>query len=218
MKKLKEKKLKLDTLNTEFQEEIRTGVEKMFFYLSDFIDNKLVDPIADEKFQEIILCEKKCDRLKEKYIELLFKEKRALPFLVEDRYNIITSLDKIVNRFEFLSRYLQVYPFEIYPELRKDLNTLNKLSFDTINQLLNCSLLMETSFSAAYEITFEIEKSRREAHDLKFKMLNIIFQKTEEPLRVNLTWKIISLIYDAISAAEELSDYLRGLVIKYPSR
>jgi len=218
VKKLKEKKLKLDTLNTEFQEEIRTGVEKMFFYLSDFIDNKLVDPIADEKFQEIILCEKKCDRLKEKYIELLFKEKRALPFLVEDRYNIITSLDKIVNRFEFLSRYLQVYPFEIYPELRKDLNTLNKLSFDTINQLLNCSLLMETSFSAAYEITFEIEKSRREAHDLKFKMLNIIFQKTEEPLRVNLTWKIISLIYDAISAAEELSDYLRGLVIKYPSR
>ncbi|MFX1339528.1 MAG: DUF47 family protein [Promethearchaeota archaeon] len=215
---MKEKKVKLDDLNTEFQEEIRNGAEKLFFYLSDFIDNKLIDPEADQKFQEIILYEKKCDRLKEKYIGILFKEKRALPFLVEDRYKIITSLDKIVNRYEFLSRYLQVYPFEVYPELRKDLNSLNKLSFDTINQLLNCSLLMETSFSAAYEITFEVEKLRREAHNLKFKMLNIIFQKTDEPMRVNLTWKIISLIYDIISAAEELSDYFRGLIIKYPSR
>ena len=138
--------------------------------------------------------------------------------MVEDRYKIITSLDKIVNRYEYLSRYLQVYPFEIYPELREELKIYNKLTFDTINQLLNCTLLMETSFSAAYELTFEIEKSKREAHDLKFKMLDIIFQKTEQPLRVNLTWKIISLIYDAISAAEELSDFLRGLVIKYPSR
>ncbi len=215
---LKEKKQKLDDLNTKFQEEVRIGIEKMYFFLSDFIDNKLVDPIADEKFEEIILCEKKCDRLKEQYIELLFKEKRALPFLVEDRYKIITSLDKIVNRYEYLSRYLQVYPFEIYPELRKDLHIYNKLTFDTNNQLLNCTLLMESNFSAAYEITFEIEKSRREAHNLKFKMLESLFQKTEEPLRVNLTWKIISLIYDAISAAEELSDYLRGLIIKYPSR
>ena len=192
MKNLKEKKIILESLNKEFQEEIRIGAEKLFFYLSDFIENKL-DKV-DEKFQEIIVCEKKCDRLKEQYLEYLFKEKRALPFLVEDRYKIITSLDKTLNRYEFLSRYLQVYPFEIYPELRKDLNTLNKLSFDTINQLLNCTLLMETSFSAAYVITFEIEKSRREAHDLKFKMFDSIFQKKDEPLRENLTWKIISLI------------------------
>ncbi len=215
---LKEKKQKQDALNTEFQEEILNGAENLFFYLSDFIENKMDEVEADEKFQEIIVCEKKCDRLKEQYVEILFKEKRALPFLVEDRYKMVTSLDKVLNRYEFLARYLQVYPFEIYPELRKNLNTLNKLSFDTINQLLNCTLLMETSFSAAYEITFDIEKLRREAHNLKFKMLDVIFQKKDEPLRVNLTWKIISLIYDIISWAEQISDFLRGLIIKYPSR
>lgn len=218
MKNLKEKKLKLEALNTKFQEEIRNGAEKLFFYLSDFIENKLVEAEADKKFQEIIICEKKCDRLKEKYLELLFKEKRALPFLLEDRYKIIISLDKIVNRFEYLSRYLQVYPFEIYSELRQSLNTLNKLSLETINQLLNCTLLMETSFSGAHEITFDIEQLRRDAHDLKFKMLHTIFSKKDEPLRVNLTWKIISLLYDIISAAEEISDFLRELIIKYPNR
>jgi predicted phosphate transport protein (TIGR00153 family) len=213
---LKKKKFDLDALNTEFQEEIRNGAEKLFFYMNDFIDNKLEG--VDEKFQEIIVCEKKCDRLKERYLEHLFKEKRALPFLLEDRYNIFISLDKIVNRFEYLSRYVQVYPFEIYPELRERLNSLNKYTFETINQLLNCTLLMETSFSGANEITYDIEQIRRDAHDLKFKMLDTIFSKKDEPLRVNLTWKIISLLYDIISAAEEISDFLRELIIKYPNR
>jgi hypothetical protein len=76
---------------------------------------------------------------------------------------------------------------------------------------------METSFSGANEITYDIEQLRRNAHDLKFKMLDTIFSKKDEPLRVNLTWKIISLLYDIISAAEEISDFLRELIIKYPN-
>ena len=216
MRKLKTKKSNLEQINEEFQEEIRRGAERLFFYLNDFIDNKL--EAANQKFQEIVVCEEKCDTLKEKYIELLFKDKRALPFLVEDRYNIVTSLDKIVNKSEYLSRYLQVIPFKIYPEIREDLKDYNKLSFDTVNQLLNCTILMESSFSGAYEITFEIERLRKEAHNLKFKILGVIFKKTEEPLRVNLTWKIVSLMYDIIAWSEQISDYLRGLIIKYPNR
>lgn len=216
MRKLRSKKSDLEQLNEEFQEEIRNGVEKLFFYLIDFIDDKIDK--ADKKFQEIVVCEEKCDTLKERYIQTLFKDKRALPFLVEDRYKIVTSLDKILNKSEYLSRYLQIYPFKIYPEIREDLKLYNKLSFDIVNQLLNCSLLMESSFSGAYEITFEIEKLRKQAHNLKFKLLGIIFKKTDEPLRVNLTWKIVSLIYDIISWSEEISDFLRGLIIKYPSR
>ncbi|MFX1256777.1 MAG: hypothetical protein ACFFAN_02880, partial [Promethearchaeota archaeon] len=95
---------------------------------------------------------------------------------------------------------------------------LNELYLKTVNQLLNCTLLMESSFEGAYQITFEIEKHRREAHNLKFKMLDNLFKKTKEPIRINLTWKLIDLIYEVISWAEEISDYLRGLIIKYPSR
>ena len=216
MRKLKTKKLNLEQINEQFQEEIRSGAERFFFYLNDFIDDKL--DAAKQKFEEMIVCEEKCDNLKDKYIQLLFKEKRALPFLVEDRHNIITSLDKILNKYEYLSRYLQIFPFKIYPDIREDLKEYNKLNFETINQLLNCTLLMESNFSGAYEITFEIEKLRKEAHNLKFKILGTIFKKNDEPLRVNLTWKIISLIYDIIAWAEQISDYLRGLIIKYPSR
>ena len=98
------------------------------------------------------------------------------------------------------------------------MHQLNKYYLEIVNQLLNCTLLMETSFSGAFELTFEIEKWRRLAHDLKFDLLEKIFLKTKEPLRVNLTWKLIGLFYDVISWAEEISDYLRGLIIKYPGK
>ncbi|TFG23737.1 MAG: DUF47 family protein [Promethearchaeota archaeon] len=216
--KLKKKKEDISQINIEFQEEIRKGAEKLFNYMSDFIENRL-DKV-DERFQEIIICEKRCDRIKEKYIEVLFKDKRALPFLIEDRYKIITSLDNIMDMSEVIARYIQILPddFEIYEDIRDEMNQLNKLYLETVNQLLNCTLLMETSFSGAYEITFEVEKWKRQAFDLKFKILDMVFQKKKEPLKVNLTWKIVALVFDVISWAEEISDFLRGLIIKYPGK
>jgi uncharacterized protein Yka (UPF0111/DUF47 family) len=214
--KLKKRKTELDELNQQFQEGIRNAAEKLFYYLTDYIENRLDQ--AKLKFQEIVDYEDKCDDLKERYIKLLFKEKRALPFLVEDRYKIIITLDKIVNKSEFISRYLQVNPFKIYPEIKADLKEYIKLYYNSVNQLLNLTILMETSFKGAYEITFDIERLRMESHNLKFKMLEVVFKKIDEPLRVNLVWKLISLIYDVISWCEETSDFLRGLIIKYPSR
>ncbi|TFG06513.1 MAG: DUF47 family protein [Promethearchaeota archaeon] len=213
---MRKNKSKIYKINEEFQELIRETAEKLYFYLSDYIENKLGD--VDQKFEEIIQYEKKCDRIKERYIETLFKDKRALPFLLEDRYKLVISLDKILNRIEFIARFMEVYPFKIYPEISEELNALNKLTFDGIVQLMNCALLMETNFDAAYQITFEVEKARRQAHDVKFKILDVIYQKKEEPLRIQLTAKLITLIYDVTQWVEEISDFLRGLIIKYPNR
>ncbi|HEY0087690.1 MAG TPA: DUF47 family protein [Candidatus Lokiarchaeia archaeon] len=215
MKKLK--KAELEKLNAEFQEEIRACAEKLYNYMTKFIDNK-IDNVSD-RFNEVIECEKKCDRLKEIYINYLFTDKRSLPFFVEDRYKIIISLDEISNKSELVARYAQVFPFEFFEDIRKDTKELIKLYHEIINNLLDCTLLMETDFSGAYQIAFEVENKRREAFNLKFKLLDIIFnKKKEESLRINLTWNLISLIYDVISWAEQTSDYLRGLIIKYPSR
>ena len=69
---MKRKKNELSEINEQLQEGIRNGSEKLYNYLTDFIDKSLKK--TDEKFEEIIICEKECDRLKEKYIEILFKE------------------------------------------------------------------------------------------------------------------------------------------------
>jgi predicted phosphate transport protein (TIGR00153 family) len=218
VKFVRKKKTDLDKINSEFQEEIRNAAEKLFNYMIDYIEGDLTK--VDERFQEVILCEKACDRLKEKYLEILFRDKRALPFLVEDRYRIITSLDKIANMSEETARYMQVLPtgFTIFPDIKDHLRKFIQLYLEAVNQLLNCTLLMETDFKAAYDLTFEVEKHRRNAHNLKFEILDVIFKKKDEPLRVNLTWKIVVLIFNVVSWAEEISDYLRGLIIKYPGK
>ena len=94
---MKEKKRKLDDVKTEFQNEILNGVKILNSIITDFINDKM----DKEKLQQVIDSEKHCDRLKEEYINLLFKKKRALPFIVEDRYKMITSLDDgIMDKIE----------------------------------------------------------------------------------------------------------------------
>ena len=38
---MKRKKNELNEINEQFQEEIRNGAEKLFNYMSDFIDNRI---------------------------------------------------------------------------------------------------------------------------------------------------------------------------------
>ena len=49
---MKGNKLKLEDINQEFQEEIRNSAEKLYFYLSDYIEEKIIE--SKKKFQEEI--------------------------------------------------------------------------------------------------------------------------------------------------------------------
>jgi len=40
----------------------------------------------------------------------------------------------------------------------------------------------------------------------------------DDPTKVYLTSKLVTYMYDIVSWVEETSDYLRGLIIKYPSK
>ena len=214
MKFLKKDKNELETINTEFLEVTLTGSKTLHKLLTDFIENKL----KKEELEDVVLCEKKCDTLKEKYFELLFKNKRALPFLVEDRYHIVNMIDKVNGRNEFIARSLRVYPFGSYPDINDDFRKLNDVYLKTIEELINCTIIIEMDFKAAFKLTFRIEELRREARALKFKLLEVIYKKTDNPIRVYIISKLIQFVYDVVAWVEDISDYLRGLIIKYPNK
>jgi uncharacterized protein Yka (UPF0111/DUF47 family) len=87
-----------------------------------------------------------------------------------------------------------------------------------MQELIETLELMETDFDAAYEKTFEIEATRREARKIKFELLEVLYKKTDNAIKIYLTSKLITYLYDIISHVEDIADYLRGLIIKYPSR
>ncbi|MEJ2295318.1 MAG: DUF47 family protein, partial [Candidatus Lokiarchaeota archaeon] len=119
---------------------------------------------------------------------------------------------------EFLARFMQVYPFELYSDIIDEFKTLCGSCMQSVELLINCATLIETDFESAYAKTFEIEEVRRKARKARFHLLEVIYKKSEEPTRVYLTSKLVTIIYEIANWAEEVSDLLRGLIIKYPSR
>lgn len=214
MKLFKENKNELLQVNKDFLTETLNGSAILYDVLSQFTDNKL----NKDEINGIIESERKCDRLKEKYVHILFKEKRALPFLVEDRYNILMQIDGVNDRMEFFARFLKANPFPLIEEIREEFKVLCTAYAQSVERLIDCAILIETDFDGAYKLTFKIEDLKREARKAKFEILEKLYQMQEDPLRIYVISKLVTYIYEVISWVEETSDFLRGLIIKYPSR
>ena len=211
---MKEKKNDLIEVSEEYQRELLKCMEA----LHESIDTLIEKKISQTKLDEVIACEHACDQLKEQYIEIIYKQKRALPFLIEDRYKIINSLDDIADKSEGLARHMKIYPFEIYEDIKEEMTHLNNLTLESIKNLIECVKLMETNFSTAYTNTLKSEEFKREARNSKYKLLEIIYKKKDDALKSVITAGLVSKLFDVVAMAEEFSDYLRGLIIKYPSK
>lgn len=215
MKFKKEKKNKLLIAANEFHTEVVKGSDLLHECINDLIDGKL----NKDKLDETIQCEHNADVAKEKYINILYQDKRALPFLVEDRYRLIKYIDIISDKSEELARGLKVFPFKLYDDIKDEMRKMNDLYEETIKILVEMINLMETDFKSAYEKSFNIESLKRSARESKFSILGVIYKKPEEKsLQVYLTSKICIKMYDMIERAEEISDFLRSLIVKYPSK
>ena len=210
----KEKKNKLYEINKEFLAETLNASALLHEAFSTFTNDKL----KKESLEGVIQAEKKCDELKDKFTQVLFRDKRALPFLVEDRYKILMMIDAVNDKMEFFSRFLEVYPFKLYNEIKYEFTKLYSACSQAVEELVNCAVLIETDFDGAYKITFEIEEKKREARTAKFNLLGKVYKMKDDPTKVYLTSKLVTYIYDIVSWVEETSDYLRGLIIKYPSK
>ena len=127
-------------------------------------------------------------------------------------------LDSVNDKMEFFARFLGVYPFKLYKEIKNEFKNLIKACAQSVEELVNSAILIETDFDGAYKKTFEIEEKKREARTAKFNLLGKLYKMKDEPTRVYLTSKLVTYIYDIVAWVEETSDYLRGLIIRYPSR
>ena len=215
MKLLKDKKIKLLNVVNEFHAQVLKGSVLLHECISDLIEGKL----SKDKLEEVIKCEHEADVAKEKYINILYMDKRALPFLVEDRYRLIKYIDDVSDRSEELARGLQVFPFDCYDDIKDELTKLNNIYKEAVELLINMIALMETDFKTAYQKSFEIETLKRKGRESKFRILDVIYQKSEEKsLQIYLTSKICIKLFDMVANAEEISDFLRSLIVKYPSK
>ena len=215
LKLFKDKQGQLLSVASKFNNEVLNGSLILHDCINDLISGKIVK----KKLDEVIQCERNADIAKEEYINLLYKDKRALPFLLEDRYRLIKYLDIISDYSEELARGLKVFPFDLFDDIKDDMKKLNDIYQKTIDNLVDTVNLMENDFKTAYEKSFRIEILKRDGREAKYEILGLIYKKSKEKsLRVYLTSKICIKIFDMIVRAEEISDFLRSLIIKYPTK
>lgn len=215
LKLKKDKKSAMLDVAGKFYTEVLDGSLLLHECINDLINGKIIK----KKLDNVIECEHKADIAKENYINVLYKDKRALPFLIEDRYRIIKYLDIVSDNSEELARGLKVFPFELFDDMKKDMKVINDLYQEAIDTLVDMVNLMETDFKTAYQKSFHIETLKRSARQTKYSILETLYQKPEkESLRIYLTSKICIKIFDMIIRAEEISDFLRSLIVKYPSK
>lgn len=214
MKLIKVKKNELLEVGKQFNDEVLKSVQ----LLNECIKESLEGKLDKAKVSEIILSEHIGDRLKDKYIEILYKDKRALPFLIEDRYRIIKYLDVIADTTEDIAYILKIYKFTIYPDMKSELIMLGDTMVDGVTELIKMVGMMETDFKGAFQASFNVENHKRLGRELKYKILEKLYQKEDKSLKVYLTSKLCIKLYDIIIKAEEISDFLRSLIIKYPSK
>ncbi len=215
LKLLKDRKSKILDAANEFYTQVLRGSDLLHDCINDLIEGKL----NKNRLEEVIKCEHDGDVAKENYINVLYEDKRSLPFLIEDRYRLIKYLDIVSDKSEELARGLLVFPFDFYNDIKEDMKKLNDTYEETVKLLIEMINLMETDFKTVYEKSFNIEVLKRSGRESKFKILGIIYKKSEErSLQIYLTSKICIKLFDMIERAEEISDFLRSLIVKYPSK
>jgi len=202
-------------IGKEFNEEVLKGVTLLHECISDCIVSNKCD---EKKAAEVIQIEHIGDRVKDRYIDTLYKDKRALPFLVEDRFRILKYLDVISDTTEDVAYMLKIYPFEIYEDIKEDLKILNDTFKETVELLIQAVNLMETDFKSAFQKSFNIESLKRKARDYKYKILEVLYKKQDRSLNIYMTSKLCIKLFDMVARAEEISDFLRSLIVKYPSK
>jgi len=215
MKLGKDKRSKLLEAKNEFHAQVLKGSDLLHEYINDLIEGKQ----KKSKLEEVIQCEHSGDVAKENYINVLYMDKRSLPFLVEDRYRLIKYLDIVSDKSEELARGLLVFPFDLYDDIKEEMKKLNDLYEEAVKLLIEMINLMETDFKTAYQKSFYVETLKRRGRDSKFKILDVIYKKSEDKsLQIYLISKICIKLFDMIERAEEISDFLRSLIVKYPTK
>ena len=119
----------LITIGKEFNDDVLKGCSLLHECIAECITKNKCDV---KKATEVIQLEHIGDRVKDRYIETLYKDKRALPFLVEDRFRILKYLDVISDTTEDVAYMLKIYPFEIYYDIKEDLKALNDTFKETV--------------------------------------------------------------------------------------
>lgn len=165
---------------------------------------------------DMITEEKMIDRLKESFVENLYKKKGFLPtFQKVDYIKIIEKLDDISDEMEIVARFFQVYPYTFHEDLKGDMEKLGKEVADVVRKLVYTVQMLFDDFSKVQGASDAVQSERREAREAQWAAMEKLFSlelHAKDYLMIN---NLIRMLLKVADKAEEFSDEIDALAIKY---
>jgi len=162
--------------------------------------------------------EAEADRLKEQLIELLFKG-AFLPLTGEDRLKIIEMNDNVADAAEKTIRALKAYLpwlWDIDQNLKKEIWQLSHKVTELSEHLAKSMELLADDFKSAFQEAENVEKMRRDVRNKGYELVELLFKQKNSDMGATLLVKEIILdIMNVADVAEDASDFITAIVVKY---
>ena len=200
-----------------FEEQINK-VQECVGDVEDIFEEFYEDDDCEEACEDLIKSEHDADRLKEQLVELLFRG-TFLPLTGEDRLKLVVMNDDVADAAEKTARVFKAaLPAlrGIDIEVKKRLWQLSKKIHDISEHLAKSLKSLSDDFEGAFKEAEMVEKMRREVRHNGFKLIEQLFMEEKADIgRATLVKDIILSVVNIANVAEDTSDFIKALVIKY---
>ena len=190
------------------------NIEKMMDLACEGITNSSLE--MKNVINDMITEEKMIDRLKESFVENLYKKKGFVPtFQKVDYIRIIEKLDDISDEMEIVARFFQVYPYTFHEDLKDNMDKLSDEVADVVRKLVFTVQMLFDDFSKVQGASDAVQNQRREARQAQWAAMEKLFSlelHAKDYLMIN---NLIRMLLKVADKAEEFSDEIDALAIKY---
>ena len=105
--------------------------------------------------------------------------------------------------------------FKVFVLLNKNFDELSGLVLDSVANLKNAVLALDSDINKAVSLAIKVENLREEARKHEFKLLEKLFSGKEKDMNVILLKELVTLIGAVADKAEESADRVISLAVKY---
>lgn len=171
-------------------------------------DEEKVREIADE----IIEIERKADDTKDALINSVFAKHAYLPQQTQERYDLITMMDHVIDAAEEGARSILAGCGKNPP---KEIVTISEKCWNCTDMLQDAIKYIFTDFEESIKYSRKIEDIREEARDARFDLIRKICAGEYGPINAMYYHLVSTEILEVAIRAEETADLIRAIAVRY---
>lgn len=158
--------------------------------------------------------EQEADDIRRQLEASIFKFK-LLPYTRTDYVNLLEMTDDIADKAEICAKLLGVYKPKISKKIALSVSKLMHETQQTVETLKEAILALNSDLEIARQKADETELKRELARNIEFDTLKLVFSGNDKDLVKFSLNEIVSIIGGIADKAEEVSDVVSALSVKY---